>query len=377
MQKSAIPPPHQIENLADFHKRVQERSSLSGCVLQSLNLSTQSQTLKNIDVEDAVFLGCTLEDQAEQSLSARGALVFPTLDALPFNAYRASLYRAEDLFEGFDPKAPESYEHTLDARVYKHYLKLGKQSQSITETLARSLHDHAMSDAKSAFIEGKHLVAIMGGHAISRDDKSYAQVARIARALTREGILITTGGGPGAMEAGHLGAWMASYDDDALSVALEMLSHAPHYTPVGEWLAAAYKVRERFANPTFESLGIPTWLYGHEPPTAFATHIAKYFANAIREDGLLEIAKGGVIFSPGSAGTIQEIFQDATQNHYNTTGVVSPMVFLGVEYWTRTKPVYPLLFGLAEGREYQKLMSISDEESKIVDALLAFRDKQH
>ncbi len=62
-----------------------------------------------------------------------------------------------------------------------------------------------------------------------------------------------------------------------------------------------------------KSIGIPTWLYGHEPPAPFATHIAKYFANSVREDGLLTIAKHGVIFAPGSAGTTQEIFQDATQ----------------------------------------------------------------
>ena len=30
-------------------------------------------------------------------------------------------------------------------------------------------------------------------------------------------------------------------------------------------------------------LGIPTWLYGHEPTTPFARVIAKYFQNSIRE----------------------------------------------------------------------------------------------
>jgi predicted Rossmann-fold nucleotide-binding protein len=63
-------------------------------------------------------------------------------------------------------------------------------------------------------------------------------------------------------------------------------------------------------------------------PTPFATHIAKYFANSVREEGLLAIAKGGVIFTPGSAGTMQEIFQDLAQNHYQSFGVSSPMVFM-------------------------------------------------
>ena len=42
------------------------------------------------------------------------------------------------------------------------------------------------------------------------------------------------------------------------------------------------------------------------------------------------IAKGGVIYSPGSAGTMQEIFQYAAQNHYRAFGYESPMVFLDI-----------------------------------------------
>jgi two-component system alkaline phosphatase synthesis response regulator PhoP len=44
----------------------------------------------------------------------------------------------------------------------------------------------------------------------------------------------------------------------------------------------------------------------------------------VREDGLLSLAKGGVVFAPGPAGTIQEIFQDLTQNHYGTLGSRRP-----------------------------------------------------
>ena len=115
------------------------------------------------------------------------------------------------------------------------------------------------------------------------------------------------------------------------------------------------------------SLGIPTWLYGHEPPTPFATHIAKYFANSVREDGLVTIAASGLIFAPGSAGTIQEIFQDATQNHYATTGVSSPMVFLNSDYWTKEKPIYPLMKQLAQGYDYERLIAIFDDVNPVVE----------
>lgn len=35
--------------------------------------------------------------------------------------------------------------------------------------------------------------------------------------------------------------------------------------------------------------GIPTYRYGHEPTNFFSSHVAKFFDNAIREDGLLQV----------------------------------------------------------------------------------------
>ncbi len=141
--------------------------------------------------------------------------------------------------------------------------------------------------------------------------------------------------------------------------------------PEADWLDAAFEVRDRWPLPpgAAGSLGVPTWHYGHEPPNVFATHIAKYFANSIREDGLLAMAVGGVVFAPGSAGTIQEIFQDAAQNHYRSFGSPSPMVFFGTEYWTRDKPVYPLLRHLAEGHDYGENLSIADTIDEVLVAL--------
>ena len=118
------------------------------------------------------------------------------------------------------------------------------------------------------------------------------------------------------------------------------------------------------------SLGIPTWLYGHEPPTPFASHIAKYFANSVREEGLLAIAKGGVIFAPGSAGTMQEIFQDIAQNHYESFGYASPMVFLNKKYWSYDRPVYPII-ELMKLREDLKNLDIGlyDTNQEIISHL--------
>jgi len=45
------------------------------------------------------------------------------------------------------------------------------------------------------------------------------------------------------------------------------------------------------------------------------------------------------------------------------------MVFLNRHYWTETKPVYPLLKGLAQGRVYDQLLTIVDTEEEVVDFL--------
>ena len=130
---------------------------------------------------------------------------------------------------------------------------------------------------------------------------------------------------------------------------------------------------EKYPRGPFESLGIPTWLYGHEPSAAFASHIAKLFENSIREDGLLTLAYGGIIYTPGSAGTLQEIFQDAAQNHYLSFGFASPMIFLGRKFWTEDVPVYPFLKDLqAKGRYKNLPLSIHDDSEEIVKDLMAF-----
>jgi hypothetical protein len=161
------------------------------------------------------------------------------------------------------------------------------------------------------------------------------------------------------MEAANLGAALAEYEQTAVDDAVDTLAAVPHYETKG-YFERALAVREQYPDRT-ESLAVPTWFYGHEPSNLFPTHVAKYFANSIREDGLLAIARYGVLYAPGSAGTIQEVFMDAAQNHYETFGAASPMVFLDRAYWTEEKPVYPLLRTLAEDTPYADQLHITDD----------------
>ena len=322
---------------------------------------------------DCCFFGCTIPAKMEGNIGST-CLVFPRMGRV-YKAFESKLYTGESLYEGYDPEDGQSFGTCFDSRVYSDYIEKGTHCEDIRETLGRSLHDHAISDAMYDFLghyDEKQVVAVMGGHAVLRTDEAYRKVALISKTLTENGKIMASGGGPGAMEATHFGAWMAGRDETEVDAALEILKTAPSFKDEG-WMRTAFEVRKKYPQKVYRSLGIPTWFYGHEPATPFATDIAKYFMNSVREDILLSIAKGGIIYSPGSAGTLQEIFQDAAQNHYETFGASSPMVFLGVDYYTREVPVYPLLVDLQErGRYKGLLLSITDEAAEAIRTILDF-----
>lgn len=374
----SVQPVIELESLSAFDEHLEQHNSLADTACQGLDLRERSWRLFEADVREAFFLGCQLEGSALEYLNDQGACVFPVIDGLPFRSFRGDLYDVAELYAGYEPGDHQSYEITPDARSYRQH-KSTVASLHVVGTLAERIHDHAVDNALHqhlARVGPESVVAIMGGHGLARTDDAYIQVAQLGRALTADGFYVATGGGPGAMEAANLGAWMAPHPPEALDQALSVLAGASAFEPVGEWLDTAFEVRARWpqAEPGLgSSLGVPTWHYGHEPPNVFATEIAKYFANSIREDGLLAIALAGVVFAPGSAGTIQEVFQDAAQNHYESFGKVSPMVFLDIEYWTSVKPIYPVLQYLAADKPYGDVLTAFDDIEPIVNFLTAQR----
>ena len=297
---------------------------------------------------------------------------------IPFDLFREQLYSAESLYKGYQLGKPVSFKECYDQQVHHHYLKAGKSATEIKETLARTLHDHSMTNAMNDFLaqfDEKQVVGIMGGHGLLRNEEAYRQVVMVSKTLAENDCLMVSGGGPGAMEATHLGTWMAGRTEEETDDALTILKEAPSYKD-GRWLDTALQVMKKYPQEKYVSLGVPTWLYGHEPATPFATHIAKYFDNSIREDSILTIAKGGIIYSPGSAGTMQEIFQEAVQNHYLSFGYASPMIFMNKQYWTEEMPVYRLMQHLVDKGKYKNLlMTLTDSLDEIVKALLDFRNK--
>jgi hypothetical protein len=321
---------------------------------------------------------------------------------LPFQPIRASVYTADELFAGFDPAVPGSYAGTMDFRAYQWFVRTGRSTP--TEPYAammRALHDSSVTLDMGSVINERRVVGIMGGHQLPRDSVAYRSIAELGRDLARRGMLVCTGGGPGAMEAGHLGAALSQHPDAQLGSTIAVLAEMPNMPRLSEivaadgtpdpglvkiaqdWFAPAWELSRSIVSPV-ASLSIPTWHYGHEPTSPFATHIAKLFQNSIREDGLLTVARQGVVFTRGSAGTLHEVFQDAEQNFYARGGseadaaLFSPMVFLDTEYWTTTLPVQQLmrsLFATAApevAMRFNELVLVSDDIREVAEHLDRF-----
>lgn len=358
----------EVESLAQFDLMRSRSRSMAGWFVQDLDLTERSEQLLSADPHGAVFLGCTMAPAVEDRLRGRGAVMFPALPGLPFDPYRARLYTAGELYG--DVAEGASYQDSVDAR--SNAWRLAQETPpDIGATLAMSLHDQAVADALNDALAGQptgHIVGVMGGHGVERGSAGYEAAARLGLALTRAGRTVLTGGGPGAMEAVNLGARLGS-EPDSLPGVLASLAAVPSFRPsVDAWAAVALDVCARF--PSGGGYGIPTWFYGHEPPNVFASAIAKYFSNALREDTLLRLCGGGVLYLPGAAGTVQEIFQAATPAYYAPEGSpIAPLVLVDTAYWTTTLPAWPLLKALAAGRGMASAVTCVDSWPEALSVL--------
>jgi predicted Rossmann-fold nucleotide-binding protein len=94
----------------------------------------------------------------------------------------------------------------------------------------------------------------------------------------------------------------------------------------------------------------------------------------VREEGLLTVATGGIVYTPGKAGTVQEVFQDFTQNYYGSVGPAAPMVFLGKDFWLNEVPAAPLVQQLARGRDAEQWIVVTDDIEEAVALLRKYEE---
>ena len=417
----------EIETRADLDRHL-AAGTLAGKTVQGLRLDLDPPDLTAVDLGDTLFVGCRFASrEVAAELIRRGAFVVPPFVTLPYSTQPPQLYTADDLAAGF---AEGGFDAMCDSRVYQHFRAHGGATPEVREALTQRLHDHGIDNALAGTIRAwvaehgpESVVGVMGGHAVLRGAPAYRQTAVLGWGLARAGRLVITGGGPGVMEAANLGAYLSRHPAEALQAAIDELATAPDFHEPDPYTAVALRVRQRYAPPSPDGglpraraandqarttggpdgttavprptvgdgrglpgsageahdwarqggLSIPTWLYGHEPANLFAGRIAKYFSNAIREDTILRLARGGIVFAPGGAGTVQEVFQAATKTYYCTDGASGAYVFLGREFWTSTLPVATLLRPLLAAAPYGDLsptVHLTDDVTEAVRLLL-------
>jgi predicted Rossmann-fold nucleotide-binding protein len=283
----------------------------------------------------------------------------------PYAVRPDRLYTRDDLMQGWRPGADHSA--TLDGRIYAYVQAHGGRAPDVEEGLAQRTHDHFIDVALADFLARtrRPVVGIMGGSSTVAADHNYRRVVRLTASLTKRGYLVVSGGGLGIMEAANLGAYLADRSDTDRDDAVGALADAPPHADRAGYMRVANGIRERFA-PGGESLAIPTWVIAGEPISQFASRIAKYFSNSIREAGMLAVATAGIVFAPGGAGTMQEIFQDAAQNAYRTFGR-SPMAFLDTQHYCVETGLYPALERQAARLGFADLLSVGDEPEQLLD----------
>lgn len=358
--------PTRIHEIKSFKAFLAKAISLKNCTVRNIDFTKVDLEWDNIEIDHSTFIACKFHSEDIIKLIRKGAFIYSEPNTLPYKVYRNSLYSYAELNEKIEGR-------TRDLEIYEHFSTY-RNIRNINESLWQKSHDHAIDEALLDLLQDqssgelRKCVGFMGGHGVLRNSKDFWQCAELAWRVAKAGYFVITGGGPGIMEAANMGAYFSNYELEDLHDAIEFFQDSPSYRDEN-YEPLAQSLIEKYPNGN-ESLAIPTWFYGHEPSNAFAQHIAKYFSNANREETLLAIAIHGIIYCPGSAGTIQEVFADAAQNHYTTYEYVSAMVFFGNDYFRKKLPVFNLLQNLSKDKPYAKSIHFTDDQEDALQFII-------
>ena len=193
----------------------------------------------------------------------------------------------------------------------------------------------------SEFVEGfetmakiKPSVLIFGSARSKPGEKYYELTVEVAKSLVKKGFGITTGGGPGIMEAGNKGAKEAGGSSTGINIDLPFEQSANQYIDADKLLNFRY----------------------------FFVRKLMFFKYA-----------QAYLLMPGGFGTVDEAFEVLTLVQTRKTSKV-PIVFMGTEYWN------PLLEWIHEYQlknkyinpEDLELFSITDDVEKATNIVSDF-----
>lgn len=172
--------------------------------------------------------------------------------------------------------------------------EIEQQLQSSQEDLWRVFRIMAeFVDGFETMSKIKPSVLIFGSARSKPDDKYYKLTEEVAKELVKKGFGITTGGGPGIMEAGNKGAKEAGGSSTGINIELPF-----------EQSANPYIDRDKLLN-------------------------FRYFF--VRKLMFFKYAQGYVLM-PGGFGTIDEGFEVLTLIQTGKTSKF-PIVFMGKQFW--------------------------------------------
>ncbi len=276
-----------IRSAAELEHHLSVHGDIDRCTIQGINLDSLDIPWDALECRELTIISCDLPSWLEIYLRKKEVVIFPSVSDLPYDPFRSELYSWQELMTA----SPSGTYSSWDEEVYAHFSE-NRFNPGLREALYQRIHDHAMDDGLRRLLEfdedgmtNQKAIGIMGGHSTARTDHFYALTAETARRLSETGYFVVSGGGPGIMEAANLGAYFGNRPATELEQAIAHLSQAPSYQDA-RFNILAQEVLEEFPDGN-DSLAIPTWFYGHEPSNLFASHIAKYFSNSLREDNLL------------------------------------------------------------------------------------------
>ncbi len=350
----------EIQSTAELAEWLAAGRPLGGVRLQDVDLGpVEADLLRETRLGGLVVLGGAVSRALLVHLQQHGAVVFPGSPDTPVDVYRAHLYTGRELYAGLDE--PGGYAATVDSRAYE-WARDRRLAGDAYATLLKAMHDDSVSDALDEWVAGRRVVGIMGGPQPS--PAAPAGTRRRpgpARSLAEAGLLVATGGGPGAMEAANLGRGRALGRRARTRRWSCCVRCRPSLPDVGAWVRVAFEVvdvvRGWSGGSRRREVGVDPAV-ARRPDLVLRPRAAERLRRGHRE----------VLLQRGPRGRAARAVERRGDRHAGgrrdrAGGVPArdpallragrstppPLVLVGVDHWVETLPVWPLLRAMAQG----------------------------